>query len=115
MTPMPDPAKNLPQPAWMKVLIALLFGGGLVHLVYMFTGAYAPYGNFYPAVMALLTVMGFAGLSGVMSAEKWGVWVFGVASVLVPVAAVFAGAFTFGHLLPLLPAALFFSRLSSMT
>jgi hypothetical protein len=111
---MPDPKDASPQPLWMKILIALLFGAGLVHLVYMFTGAYAPYGNFYPAAMALLTVMGFAGLSGVVSAEKWGVWVFGVAALLVPVASFLAGAFGIGHLLLLLPAGLFFSRLKGM-
>ena len=111
---MPDPKKIAPQPVWMKILVGLLFGAGLVHLVYMFTGIYAPYGNLYPAAMAMLTVVAFAGLSGVMSGEKWGVWVFSVAAVLVPVVSAFVGAFQFSQLVLLLPVAVFFSRLKSM-
>ena len=99
----------------MSILVGLLFAAGLVHLVYMFTGAYAPFGNLYPAAMALLTVMAFAGLSGVISFEKWGVWVFGVAAVRVVAVSLYAGAFSWVHLLVLLPALLFFTRLKSMS
>ena len=112
---MPDPKTTDRQPLWMKILVALLFVVGLLHLAYMFTGIYAPYGNFYPAAMALLTVAGFAGLSGVMSAEKWGVWVFGVAIVLMLAVATYSGSLGWGHLLLVLPVLVFFFRLKSMS
>lgn len=111
---MAEPANKTRLPLWMTILVAVLFAAGLVHLIYMFTGAYAPYGNFYPAAVALLTVMSFAGLSGVMSAEKWGVWVFGVAVAGLLTASWFFGAFQWAHLLLVLPALLFFSRIGSM-
>lgn len=112
---MAEPQKKPRGPIWMTVSVAMLFFGGLVHLIYMFTGAYAPYGNFYPAAMALLTVMAFAGLSGVMSSEKWGVWVFAVAVLGVLAAALFVGTFGWGHLVLLLPVVLFFSRIGKMS
>ena len=99
----------------MTLLVVPMFGAGLAHLTYMFTGAYAPYGNLYPAAMALVTVMAFAGLSGVMSAEQWGVWVFGIAVVCTLAVSLFAGAFHWGHLLLLIPAGIFFSRIGSFT
>jgi hypothetical protein len=104
-------AKN---PLWMSILVAVLFCAGLVHLVYMFTGVYAPYGNLLPAAIAILTVVAFAGLSGVLSAEKWGVWVYAVAAALVPVCFSFTGGFHWAQLLPILPLAAFLPRLNKM-
>jgi hypothetical protein len=111
---MPEQVSSSPRPVWIPVLVSLLYVAGLVHLVYMFTGAYAPYGNFYPAVLALLTVMGFAGLSGVMSAEKWGVWVFSVAAAGIIAASAWAGVVAWPHLLLAVPVLVFLSRIRTM-
>ena len=96
------------RPNWLPWAIGLLYAAGLFQLVYMFTGAYAPYGNLYPAAVALLTVVMFAGLSGVMNMEKWGVWIFGT-GVLVKLGLDLAtGAWRWPMLALLVPVVVFF-------
>jgi hypothetical protein len=63
------------RPAWLPWVLGLMFAAGLANLIYMFTGAYASYGNLYPAAVALLTVVMFAGLSGIWNMERWGLYV----------------------------------------
>lgn len=69
---------NEPIPRHWSVTAACvsLLAMGLFNLVYSFTGIYAPYGIYYPAALALLTIIMFAAISGIWSMERWGVWVF---------------------------------------
>jgi hypothetical protein len=106
---MPEQQKKGSRPVWLPWICSLLFAAGLLNIMYTFTGAYAPYGNFYPAAMALLTVVVFAGLSGIWSMEKWGVWVFSIALACILVVNLLAGAFQWYLLLLLVPACLFAS------
>jgi hypothetical protein len=104
----------LNRPPWLTWVIGLFYAAGLFHLIYMFTGAYAPYGNLYPAAMALLTVAMFAGLSGIWNMEKWGVWVF-TAGVVVKLAVdLLAGAFQWPELALMVPAAAFLLLIKKM-
>jgi hypothetical protein len=108
---MADMAKEMTppnRPTWLPWAIGLLYAAGLFQLVYMFTGAYATYGNLYPAAVALLTVVMFAGLSGVMNMEKWGVWIFAIGVVAKLGVDMAVGAFRWPMLGLLLPALLFF-------
>jgi hypothetical protein len=102
------------RPAWLPWATGLLYAAGLFQLVYMFTGAYAPYGNLYPAAVALLTVVMFAGLSGIGNMEKWGVWVF-TAGVMVKLGIDLAtGAWHWPMLVLLLPVIVFLLLLGKM-
>ena len=60
------------QPAWMRGLIYTLFALGLMQVIYSFTGAFAPYGIYYPAANLLLIILMFAALAGLMSNGKMG-------------------------------------------
>lgn len=102
------------RPPWLTWVIGLFYAAGLFHLIYMFTGAYAPYGNLYPAAMALITVAMFAGLSGIWNMEKWGVWVF-TAGVVVKLAVdLLAGAVQWPVLALVGPAAAFLLLIKKM-
>ncbi len=91
----------------MTVTISILFALGLFNVIYAFTGAYAPFGIYYPAVNVFLIILMFAALAGLWSMEKWGLWLFLVFVVLKLILDVWTGAFQFAELALLIPAALF--------
>lgn len=103
------PAKPAPvnRPVPVTALCSILFAAGLFNIAYSFTGIYAPYGIWYSAVNALLTVIIFAALSGVWSMEKWGLWLFSGAIAAKIGIDVFAGALSLADGLLLLPVAVF--------
>jgi hypothetical protein len=63
-------------PLPVTITIYLLASAGLFNIIYSFTGAYAPYGLFYPAVNVLVTVGLFASFAGLSNMEKWGLYLF---------------------------------------
>lgn len=103
------------QPAWMRGLIYTLFALGLTQVIYSFTGAFAPYGIYYPAANLLLIVMMFAALAGLWSMEKWGLWLFLVFVVLKLALDIWTGAFHFAELLLLVPAFLFLYKKTNLS
>jgi hypothetical protein len=95
------------RPPVMTGIISTLFALGLFNVIYAFTGAYAPFGIYYPAVNVFLTIVMFAALAGLWSKEKWGLWLFLVFVVLKLILDIWTGAFQFPELVLLIPAALF--------
>ena len=94
----------------MTVTISILYVLGLFNVIYAFTGAYAPFGIYYPAVNVFLIILMFAALAGLWSMEKWGLWLFLVFVVLKLILDIWTNAFQFAVLLLLIPAALFLFR-----
>lgn len=91
-----------------------LFIAGIAQLIYSFTGAMAPYGRFYSAIQALLIVIMIAAVSGVLSMERWGIWLFvGVLAGKFAID-VWSGAFHPASLLWILPAFIFLRYLRAM-
>jgi uncharacterized membrane protein (DUF106 family) len=64
------------RPLFITILVSILFAGGLINILYAFTGAFASYGMFYPAGLVFLTILFMAALSGIWAMEKWGLWLF---------------------------------------
>jgi hypothetical protein len=98
------------RPSEMTVTISFLYVLGLFNVIYAFTGAYAPFGIYYPAVNVFLIILMFAALAGLWSMEKWGLWLFLVFVVLKLILDIWTNAFQFAVLLLLIPAALFLFR-----
>jgi hypothetical protein len=98
------------RPPVMTGTISILFALGLFNVIYAFTGAYAPFGIYYPAVNVFLIILMFAALAGLWSMEKWGLWLFLVFVVLKLMLDIWTNAFEFAELLLLIPAALFLLR-----
>lgn len=94
----------------MTGTISILFALGLFNVIYAFTGAYAPFGIYYPAINVFLIIIMFAALAGLWSMEKWGLWLFLVFVVLKLMLDIWTNAFQFAELLLLIPAALFLLR-----
>lgn len=94
----------------MTGTISILFALGLFNVIYAFTGAYAPFGIYYPAINVFLIIIMFAALAGLWSMEKWGLWLFLVFVVLKLMLDIWTNAFEFAELLLLIPAALFLLR-----
>jgi hypothetical protein len=91
-----------------------LFCVGIAQLIYSFTGAMAPYGRFYSAIQAFLIVVMIAAVSGVLSMERWGLWLFlGVLASKFTVD-VLSGAFHPAMLLWALPAIVFLRYIRQM-
>ncbi len=91
-----------------------LFIAGIAQLIYSFTGAMAPYGRFYSAIQALLIVIMIAAVSGVLSMERWGIWLFmGVLAGKYAIDA-WSGAFHPASLLWILPAVIFLRYMRAM-
>jgi hypothetical protein len=95
------------RPAVMTVIISILFAAGLFNVIYAFTGAYAPYGIYYPAANVFLIILMFAALAGLWSMEKWGLWMFLAFVVMKLTLDIWTGAFQYAELVLLIPAALF--------
>ena len=104
-----------PTPRWLAGLISALFAIGLFTVLYTFTGAYAPYGLYYSAANVLLIIIMFAGLAGLWSMEKWGLWVFLVFVVLKLVLDIWTGAFHYAELLLIVAAIIFFFQKHRLT
>jgi hypothetical protein len=98
------------RPPLMTGLIATLFALGLLNVIYSFTGAYAPFGIYYPAANVFLIILMFAALAGLWSMEKWGLWIFLIVVLLKLILDIWTGAFQFAELVLLIPAALFLLR-----
>jgi hypothetical protein len=98
------------RPPVMTGTISILFALGLFNVIYAFTGAYAPFGIYYPAINVFLIIIMFAALAGLWSMEKWGLWLFLVFVVLKLMLDIWTNAFEFAELLLLIPAALFLLR-----
>jgi len=87
---------------------------GLSSIIYSFTGAYAPYGLFYPAAHMLLIVGIFASFAGIGSMERWGLGLFLVMLALKFGLDLYTGAFRAWELALLLPAGIFLAHLKKM-
>lgn len=96
---------NAPLP--ITITIYLLAAAGIFNIIYSFTGVYAPYGLFYPALNLLVTVGLFASFAGLGSMEKWGLYLFLGMLILKFGVDLYTGAFSYWNLLLLLPAGLF--------
>jgi hypothetical protein len=66
--------ESTPRPWPVTAASYSLFVAGIAQLIYSFTGAMAPYGRFYSAIQAFLIVVMIAAVSGVLSMERWGLW-----------------------------------------
>ena len=102
------------RPVLITIICSILFAAGLFSIVYTFTGAFAPYGVYYSALNAIITVLIFAALSGIWAMEKWGVYLF---SLMVPIkfgVDFFSGAFGWWELSLILPIAIFISQFKKM-
>lgn len=91
----------------MGWVASLLFLSGLAHIVYTFTGAFAQYGMYYPALSVLTVVLMFVALSLAWEGDRWGVLLFLLSVSLRIVLDLWAGAFNWWEALLLLPAAYF--------
>jgi hypothetical protein len=91
-----------------------LYALGLMNIIYSFTGAYAGYGNFYPAINVLIIIILFAALSGIWSMEKWGLYLFLFVLGIKLGLDVTKGAFKYWELLLLIPAVIFLSYRKKM-
>lgn len=80
---------------------------GVVNVIYSFTGAYAPFGLLYTAFHTILTVVMFAGISGIWSMERWGVTVFLIVMALKLALDSFSDALSYFTLLLLIPCFIF--------
>ena len=103
------------RPVLITIICSILFAAGLFSIVYTFTGAFAPYGVYYSALNAIITVLIFAALSGIWAMEKWGVYLF---SLMVPIkfgVDFFSGAFGWWELSLILPIVIFISQFKKMS
>lgn len=105
-----DPTKDS-RPLAITVTVYLLFAAGIFQIIYSFTGATAEYGRFYPAAQVLLIIVIFAALSGILSMEKWGAWLFLAAVGMRLLLEFWVGAVHPASLLLLVPAAIFIRQL----
>ena len=103
-----DNSPLVKRPLLVTLSCALLFSFGLIVIVYTFTGVLATYGKFYSAINVLFIIIMFAGLSGVWSMEKWGVWTYLAILVLKFGVDIWIDAFKWWELLLILPLILFF-------
>lgn len=94
-------------PLAVTITIYLLAAAGIFNIIYSFTGVYAPYGLFYPAVIMLVTVGLFASFAGIANMEKWGLYVFFVMLAIKFGVDLYTGAFSYWNLLLLVPAGIF--------
>jgi hypothetical protein len=99
------------RPLAVTITVYLLFAAGIFQVIYSFTGATAHYHRFYPAAHVLLIIVIFAALSGVLSMEKWGAWLFLAALVARILLELWVGAVHPASLLLLVPAAIFIRHL----
>jgi hypothetical protein len=99
----------------MTGLVFTLFVLGILTVLNAFTGAYAPFGIYYPAANVFLLILMFAGLSGLWSMEKWGLWLFLVFVVLKLILDIWTGAFHYAELLLVASAIVFFIKRSGLT
>lgn len=95
------------RPIYVTIAAVIMLVLGVVNVIYSFTGAYAPFGLLYTAFHAILTVVMFAGISGIWSMERWGVTVFLIVMVLKFALDAYSGAFSFVSLLLLIPSFIF--------
>jgi hypothetical protein len=102
------------RPLLVTISCALLFAGGLSVILYTFTGAFAPYGTFYPGVNVLFIIVMFAALSGIWSMEKWGVWIFLVILILKMGLDLWVKAFDWLELISLIPLIIFLGYVRGM-
>jgi len=102
-------------PLPVTITIYLLASAGLFNIIYSFTGAYAPYGLFYPAVNVLVTVGLFASFAGLSNMEKWGLYLFFVMLAFKFGVDLYTCAFSYWNLLLLVPAGLFLAFLRKFT
>jgi hypothetical protein len=108
---MEDKEVRTSRPRLVAITVYLLFAAGLFQIIYSFTGATATYGRFYPAAQVLLVILAFVALTGILSMEKWGVWLF-LAALAARVLVDFqVGAVHPASLLLLVPAAIFIRQL----
>jgi len=103
------------RPALMTGIISTLFVLGILTVIYAFTGAYAPFGIYYPAANVFLIILMFAGLSGLWSMEKWGLWLFLVFVVLKLILDLWTGAFQYAELILVVAALVLFFRRSGLS
>ena len=103
------------RPVSITIICSILFAAGIFSIAYTFTGAFAPYGVYYSALNAFITVLMFAALSGVWVMEKWGVYLFSVMVLIKLGVDFYSGAFGWWELSLIVPVVIFVSQLKKMT
>ena len=88
---------------------------GIFNVIYSFTGIYAPFGLLYTAFLTILTVVMFAGISGIWNMERWGWYVFIVTIFLKFSLDIFSDAWSWWNLLLLVPTGIFSIYRKSMS
>ena len=99
----------------MGWMVSILFLTGLALIVYTFTGAFAGFGMYYPALSVLSVVLMFVSLSLAWEMDRWGPVLFAVFVSLRLALDLWSGAFTWWETLfviPLLYFAFFRARFS---
>lgn len=105
---------STPRPVAVSIASIVMLVLGIFNVIYSFTGAYAPFGLLYTAFHTLLTVVMFAGISGIWSMERWGVVVYLIVMALKFGLDIFSGAFTYFFFLLLIPVFIFLMNVKKM-
>ena len=103
------------RPAAVTVSSIVMLVLGVFNVIYSFTGIYAPFGLLYTAFHTILTVVMFAGVSGIWSMEKWGFYVFLASIVLKFGLDIYSDAFSWWTLLLLIPTGIYAFYSKSMS
>ena len=106
--------QNRGRPLTLSITLFVMALLGLSAIIYSFTGAYAPFGLFYPAANMLIIVGMFASFAGIGSMERWGLWLFVVMTALKLGLDLYTGAFRFWELAILIPVGIFMAYLKKM-
>lgn len=102
------------RPIAVTIVSVVMLVLGVWNVIYSFTGVYAPFGLLYTAFHTLLTVVMFAGISGIWSMERWGVIVFSIVMALKFGLDVYSGAFSYLIFLLLIPTVIYLGNAKKM-
>lgn len=104
---MSDKKNIIIRPLPVSIASVVMLVLGVFNVIYSFTGVYAPFGVLYTAFHTILTVVMFAGISGIWTMERWGVRVFLVVMALKFALDIYSGAFSYFIFLLLIPGFIF--------
>lgn len=111
---MSDKKTVIERPLPVSIAAVVMLVSGVCNVIYSFTGVYAPYGVLYTAFHTILTVIMFAGISGIWSMERWGVYVFSIVLALKFALDIYSGAFSYLTLILWVPGFIFFAFAKKM-
>jgi hypothetical protein len=64
------------RPTAITVICILGFAGAAISIPFIFTGAIARVGNWYPPYLVLSTIVGLASMMSLWNMRKWGVYLY---------------------------------------